>query len=57
MVERYSRLYAELKILEHQLKQECKERKGRQNVGFIITAGKRGFVKPETFSEIIKRKE
>ena len=53
MIKRYSTLYAELKILEYQLKQKSKEAQGRRNAGFKITAGKRGFVKPEIFRDIL----
>ena len=52
MIKRYNTLYAELKILEYQLKQKSKEAQGR-DAGFKITAGKRGFVKPEVFRDIL----
>tara|TARA_Y100000310_G_scaffold163319_1_gene163174 strand:+ start:81 stop:245 length:165 start_codon:yes stop_codon:yes gene_type:complete len=52
MIKRYSTLYAELKILEYQLKQRSKKAQGR-SAGFKITAGRRGFVKPEVFRNIL----
>ena len=52
MIKRYSTLYAELKILEYQLKQKSKIAQGR-SAGFKITAGRRGFVKPEVFRDIL----
>ena len=54
LVERYETLYASLKILEYQLKQEA--RKSGQSAAFKLTAGKRGFIKPEIFKDIIKEK-
>ena len=52
MIDRYRTLYAELKILEYQLKKKSKEAQGR-SAGFKITAGRRGFVKPEVFRNIL----
>ena len=52
MINRYRTLYAELKILEYQLKRKSKEAQGR-DAGFKITAGRRGFVKPEIFRDIL----
>jgi len=52
MIKRYTTLYAELKILEYQLKKRSKESQGR-SAGLRITAGRRGFVKPEVFKEIL----
>ena len=54
LVERYETLYASLKILEYQLKQEA--RKSGQSAAFKLVAGKRGFIKPEIFKDIIKEK-
>ena len=56
MIDRYRTLYAELKILEYQLKQRARQARGRE-AAFGIASGKRGFVKPETFSEIMKGKK
>ena len=54
LVERYETLYASMRILEYQLKQEA--RKSGQSAAYKLAAGKRGFVKPETFKDIIKEK-
>ena len=51
-VERYNELYSQLKILEYQLKQES--RKSGRSAAIKLSAGKRGFVKPDIFKEIIK---
>ena len=56
MIERYIELFAELKILEYQLRQRSKEAQGR-NAGFKIKAGRRGFVKPEVFKEMLGKKK
>tara|TARA_Y100000310_G_scaffold9894_1_gene10603 strand:+ start:265 stop:438 length:174 start_codon:yes stop_codon:yes gene_type:complete len=53
MLDRYATLYSELKILEYQLKQKARQARGR-DAGFRIKAGRRGFVKPEVFNEIMK---
>ena len=55
MVKRYGFLYAELKILEYQLKQKARS-VGGMRAGSKIRRGRRGFVKPEIFAEIIKEK-
>ena len=52
MLDRYKSVFAQLKILEYQLKRMSKEAQGR-DAGFKITAGKRGFVKPEVFRNIL----
>tara|TARA_Y100000310_G_C19953781_1_gene478055 strand:- start:32 stop:199 length:168 start_codon:yes stop_codon:yes gene_type:complete len=52
MTKRYRTLYAELKILEYQLKQKARYRKGRV-ASIKIKRGKRGFVKPDIFIDII----
>ena len=49
MINRYSELYSELKILEYQLKQRSKGR----SAALKITGGKRGFVRPEVFEKIL----
>ena len=56
MIDRYRTLYTQLKLIEYQLKQRAKESSGR-NAAFKIKGGRRGFVKPEVFSEIIERKK
>ena len=52
MIKRYSFLYAELKILEYQLKKKAREM-GGSKAGVEIRSGRRGFVKPEIFKNII----
>mgnify|MGYP003140745187 CR=1 FL=1 len=52
MIDRYKTLYTELKILEYQLKQRARESQGR-TAGFKISAGRRGFVKPSVFKDIL----
>ena len=55
MVKRYGFLYAELKILEYQLKKKARQ-VGGEEAGYKIRKGRRGFVKPEIFEKIIKEK-
>ena len=52
LVKRYSTLYSQLKLLEYQLKQEA--RKSGRSAAMKLSAGKRGFIKPKIFKDIIK---
>ena len=56
MLDRYRTLFSELKILEYQLRRRAKEVKGI-HAGFRIKAGRRGFVRPEVFKDIIEGKK
>ena len=52
MLDRYKILYAELKLIEYQLRQRSKRAAGI-NAAFRIKGGRRGFVKPEVFKKIL----
>ena len=51
MVDRYADLFAQLKIIEYQLKQEVK--KHGQSAAMKLYSGRKGFVKPKVFKEIL----
>ena len=51
MVERYSTLFIQLKIIEYQLKKEAK--KHGQSAAMKLHAERKGFVKPEVFRKIL----
>ena len=56
MIDRYSILYSELKLMEYQLKQRVRGSRSL-NTAFRINGGKRGFVKPEVFRKLIEGKK
>ena len=52
MIKRYKQLYAELKLIEHQLKEKCAIKHGRE-VAFNLVFGRDVIVSPETFEELL----
>jgi len=52
MIDRYIQLYSEMKLIEHQLKKQCKAKFG-QTIAFKMMSRKKFFIKPEIFKEIL----
>lgn len=52
MIDRYKQLFSELKLLEHQLKDQCKVRFG-QEIAFRMLSNTKKFISPEQFKEIL----
>ena len=52
MIDRYKQLFSELKLLEHQLKGQCKLRHG-QEIAFRMMSKTKKFITPEIFKEIL----
>ena len=51
MVDRYADLFAQLKIIEYQLRKESRKKGDWATIK--MHSGRRGFVKPEIFKEIL----
>tara|TARA_Y100000310_G_C20573834_1_gene759447 strand:+ start:555 stop:737 length:183 start_codon:yes stop_codon:yes gene_type:complete len=56
MIERYKQLFCELKLLEYQLKDQCKTRFGKE-IAFKMLSRKKYFVSPESFVNILRGKD
>ena len=56
MIDRYKQLYSEMRLIEHQLKDLCKVRFGKE-IAFRMMSKKKTFVAPETFKEILGGKD
>ena len=52
MIDRYRQLFSELELLEHQLKDKCKIKFGR-NIAFKMISKKKSFILPDSFKEIL----
>ena len=56
MIERYKQLFSELKLLEHQLKDRCKVKYGRE-IACRMLINKKYFVNPDSFLELLGGKD
>lgn len=56
MIDRYTKLYNELKLLEYQLRDQCRTKYG-QTIAIRMLSESKEFITPENFKKILGDKD